>query len=502
MWVEIYERGERMFANLGTGQCQWEAPIGEPIKQANLSQWWELFDHSTGRFYYYNAFKMTTVWHRPLDADIIPLARFQQRQRRARQDSQISNSKSTTSANNDATSTASNNTSTRQLLNASSAGHSMSSREDLIEEMNEEETENEDVISKKQLKRPLTNGSSKILMKEFGESFRLVNSYLENEKMCDLVSLISFGWNHSEIANEIYPSIIKQSRHNPNDRSLQVALELTAICLYFFAPSNKNVQNLIKEWLNLHERDHKPFYQSCLSRLKKVVEKGNRRGLIDPGEPEILLAKRHIYQKSMFGTTLEEILATQNEQFPELEIPWIQRELTSVIIRLGGLSTEGIFRLPGEIDRVNALRVDVEDYHVRNADDPHVACSLLKLWLREMAKPIFPEELTEEILNTSENKEESIKIISKLSDLTKTCLTHLIRFLQVFAQEEVSQKTRMDSANLAMVMAPNLFRPMSDDPRLLLDNSRKEINFLRNLIEGMDTSSASEYDSCFTVEKV
>ena len=48
MWVEIYERGERMFANLGTGQCQWEAPIGEPIKQANLSQWWELFDHSTG----------------------------------------------------------------------------------------------------------------------------------------------------------------------------------------------------------------------------------------------------------------------------------------------------------------------------------------------------------------------------------------------------------------------------------------------------------------------
>lgn len=139
----------------------------------------------------------------------------------------------------------------------------------------------------------------------------------------------------------------------------------------------------------------------------------------------------------MFGTTLEEILASQNEKFPELEIPWIQRELTSEIIRLGGLSTEGIFRLPGEIDRVNALRVDVEDYHVRNADDAHVACSLLKLWLREMAEPIFPTELTEEILNTSENKEESVQIVAKLSDLTKSCLTHLIRFLQVFSKEEV-----------------------------------------------------------------
>lgn len=152
----------------------------------------------------------------------------------------------------------------------------------------------------------------------------------------------------------------------------------------------------------------------------------------------------------MFGTTLEEILATQNEQFPELEIPWIQRELTSVIIRLGGLSTEGIFRLPGEIDRVNALRVDVEDYHVRNADDPHVSCSLLKLWLREMAKPIFPEELTEEILNTSENKEESIKIISKLSDLTKTCLMHLIRFLQVFAKEEVRLNLNLSFYNFSL----------------------------------------------------
>ena len=139
----------------------------------------------------------------------------------------------------------------------------------------------------------------------------------------------------------------------------------------------------------------------------------------------------------MFGTTLEEILDTQKESFPELEIPWIQRELTSEIIRLGGLSAEGIFRLPGEIDRVNALRVDVEDYHVRNSDDAHVACSLLKLWLREMAEPIFPMELTEEILDTSEDKEESLKIISKLSDVTKSCLAHLIRFLQVFAKEEV-----------------------------------------------------------------
>ena len=53
-----------------------------------------------------------------------------------------------------------------------------------------------------------------------------------------------------------------------------------------------------------------------------------------------------------------------------------------------------------------------------------------------------------------------------------------------------------------MVMAPNCFRPLSEDPRVLLDNSRREINFLRNLIENADTSSASMYDDHFKVEAV
>ena len=51
--------------------------------------------------------------------------------------------------------------------------------------------------------------------------------------------------------------------------------------------------------------------------------------------------------------------------------------------------------------------------------------------------------------------------------------------------------------SVAMVMAPNLFRPMSDDPRVLLDNSRREINFLSNLIEHCDTSDAAHFRRCY-----
>jgi len=203
----------------------------------------------------------------------------------------------------------------------------------------------------------------------------------------------------------------------------------------------------------------------------------------------------------MFGASLEELHEIQKEKFPELDVPWIQIALTREIVRLGGQQTEGIFRLAGELDKVTALKVKVEEWEVLGEDmdgDPHIACSLLKLWLREMAEPLFPTDFTPELLDASEDKDKCIELVKNLPELNRRSLLHLLRFLQVFARPPVPSKTRMDAANLAMVMAPNLFRPLSDDPRILLDNSRREINFLSNLIEHCDTTQAAHHDPDFT----
>uniref|UniRef100_A0A1I8A562 Rho-GAP domain-containing protein n=1 Tax=Steinernema glaseri TaxID=37863 RepID=A0A1I8A562_9BILA len=78
-WVEIEEprTKDRMFANLTTGECAWEPPPGVPVKRMKENQWWELFDTKSKRFYYYNATTMTTVWQKPNNCDIIPLAKLQ-----------------------------------------------------------------------------------------------------------------------------------------------------------------------------------------------------------------------------------------------------------------------------------------------------------------------------------------------------------------------------------------------------------------------------------------
>lgn len=65
----------------------------------------------------------------------------------------------------------------------------------------------------------------------------------------------------------------------------------------------------------------------------------------------------------------------------------------------------------------------------------------------------------------------------------------LINFLQKFAQPEIVANTKMDASNLAMVFAPNILRCTSEDPRVILENARKEMAFLRTLIQHMDTTA-------------
>ncbi len=61
-------------------------------------------------------------------------------------------------------------------------------------------------------------------------------------------------------------------------------------------------------------------------------------------------------------------------------------------------------------------------------------------------------------------------------------------YLQVFAKEENVAATKMDINNLAMVMAPNCLRCASENPQIIFENTRKEMSFVRTLIQHLDTS--------------
>ena len=145
--------------------------------------------------------------------------------------------------------------------------------------------------------------------------------------------------------------------------------------------------------------------------------------------------------------------------------------------------------------------------------DCHTAASLLKLWLRELYEPLIPDSFYDEAVqmgskieqyehkgrkkdekecgdrNLYSAKEHLENLINRLPDLNQLTLMYLAKYLQLFARPDVSVITKMDASNLATVFAPNCLRCPSDDPIVILENTRKEMAFVKGLIVNLDTSS-------------
>ncbi|KAJ6661460.1 hypothetical protein lerEdw1_014369 [Lerista edwardsae] len=213
------------------------------------------------------------------------------------------------------------------------------------------------------------------------------------------------------------------------------------------------------------------------------------RGLKKPNIEEIRHAKNAVFSPSMFGSSLQEIMNMQKERYPDRQLPWVQTRLSEEVLALNGDQTEGIFRVPGDIDEVNALKLQVDQWKIPTGlEDPHVPASLLKLWYRELEEPLIPHDFYEQCITHYENPEAAIAVVHSLPRINKMVLCYLIRFLQVFVQPANVAVTKMDVNNLAMVMAPNCLRCQSDDPRIIFENTRKEMSFIRVLIQHLDTS--------------
>ena len=101
------------------------------------------------------------------------------------------------------------------------------------------------------------------------------------------------------------------------------------------------------------------------------------------------------FSTTLFGVTLEEVMELTNEKFPRMRIPVVVKVLAEAVMRLGGFTTEGIFRVPGDTEQVFALRVQLDNGNYTVGDDiqdPNTPASLLKLWMRELAEPLVPTE--------------------------------------------------------------------------------------------------------------
>ena len=99
------------------------------------------------------------------------------------------------------------------------------------------------------------------------------------------------------------------------------------------------------------------------------------------------------------------------------------------------------------------------------------------------------DNLYNEAIRVGDDPELAAALVRKLPDLHLTVLSFLIKFLQLFVRPEVVNITKMDASNLSMVFAPNFLRCSSTDPIVIMENTRKEMAFVKTLIHHLDTEA-------------
>jgi hypothetical protein len=269
------------------------------------------------------------------------------------------------------------------------------------------------------------------------------------------------------------------------------------ICLSFFPPSTK-FYTYLQGYINRNTVsapicEVAALADKALRKLERIEASGAKRGTRQPTAEEVEHARKLITHPSVFGSTLEEIMEAQSIVHPDLQVPYVMKVLTEAILRRGGHQTEGIFRVPGDIDAVNNLKV-VIDRNERPDDDtdPHVPGSTLKLWFRELYQPLIPAELYDSCVKACDSAQASVEVINLLPELNRRILLFIIRFLQVVGHPDNMKLNKMTYDNLAMVWSPNFLRCPSNDPRVIFDNMKKEMTFVRHLILNLVTDEVAD----------
>ncbi|KAG6857777.1 hypothetical protein H0H87_004193 [Tephrocybe sp. NHM501043] len=287
--------------------------------------------------------------------------------------------------------------------------------------------------------------------------------------------LLGEGLTHGELRDEIYCQLMKQLTGNPSTESIFKGWQLLCVALVTFPPS-KNFETYLTSFLQQHTAQHEGrvdvMAKYCLRRLAYISKKGPRGK--PPTLAEIETASDSAFNPSTFGESLDGIIRLQERKYPEEKVPIILPFLANGILALGGLKSEGIFRVPGDADSVSdlKLRIDRGYYTTDGVNDPHVLASLMKLWLRELCDPLVPEEMYNECITNSKDPVACVQIVERLPTINRRVVLFVVNFLQYFLEEKVQSLTKMTPANLALVMAPNLLRCNSDSMSVVFTNAQ------------------------------
>eukprot|EP00045_Choanoeca_perplexa_P008568 m.80513 g.80513 ORF g.80513 m.80513 type:complete len:545 (-) comp14543_c0_seq1:44-1678(-) len=534
-WVEIIEpgSGRPVYANVHSGDCLWHPPPDVQYKPAGNDQWWELIDAKSSRPYYYNASTKQTVWVRPSTGDIVALAKLQEAQKamlaqeqelKAKQerDERVKQQqleaamqqKPAMAANGGGAPVAPGPAPTmtpKARPDITSSATTTPKLNDLKDDLS---THKKGLFRRKVslhnmlswsrdcIPRPMLLSLSKEQRKTAIDMFKMLQQYMGDRSVkgrtpaAVATGIFDMCWRAQRLRDELFIQICKQTTENSKNESCERGWHLLIVALSFFPPT-KMFESYLRGYIARHidsKQGNVPVLaETAFRRLARIMKTGQRHGQNSPSNEEVANAIQRIEAPSVWGCSLEEVMEMQVDDMPDLPIPYVVKVLAEAVLHENGQKTEGIFRVPGDSDLVNVLKVKMDKREpVGSQHGPHVPASALKLWFRELADPVIPQSLYDRCIDTCNDASGAIALIDELPPVNKTLVQFITRFLQQIGQPENQPITKMTPDNLAMVWAPNYLRCPSNDPMVIFNNTKKEMCFVRQLVLHLDTASVAD----------
>jgi hypothetical protein len=291
------------------------------------------------------------------------------------------------------------------------------------------------------------------------------------------------------LRDEVMFQLMKQTRQNPNPDWLKKTWELFLIVVTFF-PSTKNSEVWIKSHFSQNIRDDNwhiaQLAQFCYIRFSARCAIGKPLESYPPGYIQQIPAQFQSGRKQ-FGSSLYEQIWNQRRSVQKLPIPYILHHMSEHMLKKGCEETEGLFRLPGNLKKVD----EMADETNRGRDAISAApmndiASLFKKWFRDLPDPVVNQDsipLLREAWDTKDYK----GFVDKLPRAHKLTLMYLIGFLQRLVKSE--PVTKMGPKNMAIVFGPNIVQLNDNaDASMIKLFADVAIEFLTTLVNEWDTS--------------
>jgi hypothetical protein len=294
-----------------------------------------------------------------------------------------------------------------------------------------------------------------------------------------------------ELRDEIFCQLVKQTRKCPDPACLSNTWDLFLIVATIF-PSSRNSEAFIKSHLAGCAKSGEPriadFAQFTFIRFSSRCAIGYP---LDPVTNDMLRRIPHdpYMNHASFEASIYEQLWTQRTAYPRLAVPHLLFLLSELVLKKGGSTSQGLFRLSG-----NASVVKEAISAVNRGADPVVTfdqlslndcASLFKAWFTS---------LPERIISIDNFRE--LKAIYDTTKNYKTCFDDLLpaqiavlKFTVGFVRKLATYEavTRMGLSNFRIIFSSIIVSvPKLDDTTAALAHTTISQEFVGWLLENLD----------------